>query len=130
MLNVRHGGVAAVQPFVNVTTCFVASHGVEPFGSLKIATEIVASLPRLMVLGKLKLGLMSIRCVHGNVVVGTPLTTVMVPPQSLPSPMPLPSTSFLKKKSASSSLVISELVPGVNGVSLRPPAKSMAAENR
>src|SRR5262249_30658829 len=57
----------------------------------------------------------------------TPTTAV---PQSSPSPTPLPSTSVLRKKSISFSLVIS--VPDRRDVrvSLRPPAKSMAAENR
>src|SRR5262249_58755802 len=129
-LNVRHGAVNAVQPFVRVTTCVVASHTLEPFVSLKIAIVTVASVPRLRTLGTGKLGLMSIRCVQGNEVVGTPLTTVIVPPQSLPSPMPLPSTSFLWKKSFSFSLVIS-LPDGLDvRVWLRPPAKSMDAENR
>src|SRR5215467_12639956 len=131
-LNVRHGGVDAVQPFVKVTTSVVASHTFVPFVSLKIAIVTVASVPRLMVLGKGKLGLMSIRCVQGNDVVGTPLASgVIVPPQSLPSPMPLASTSFLRKKSVSISVVAS-LPDGfdVRLLWLRPPAKSMAAENR
>src|SRR5262249_7390023 len=101
-----------------------------PFCSLKIATVRVASVPRLMVLGKGKLGLIPFRCVQGNGVVGTPLTIVIVPPQSLPSPMPLPSTSFLRKKSVSSSLVISLPNRFDVRVSLRPPPKSMAAESR
>src|SRR5262247_2701458 len=72
-LNVRHGAVNVVQfgVVIKVWTCVPAFHTLEPFFSLKITIETVASLPRLMTLGTGKVGLMSIRCVQGNEVVGT-----------------------------------------------------------
>src|SRR5262245_66326348 len=61
--NVRHGGVSAVQPFVNVRSCFVTSHTLpELFVSLKMAIVMVASLPGFVVFGKGKLGLVSMGC--------------------------------------------------------------------
>src|SRR5262245_39103364 len=59
--------------------------------SLKIATVTLASAPRPMTFGRGALGLMSMRCVQEKLVVPSGL---MVPPQSVASLAPLPSTSL------------------------------------